>query len=264
MPDIVLFDMGDTLSSDNQLGNPNRVLFFPDTTKKVFEDLQNRGDQIIIFSKYARVREIEAALTKAKIDYKDIKIVQTIKKTKLETAIEYKTSHKAKNVIIVDDSTSIDDSSDGVVHIQVPRQIDHSAPPSDAYLKVALLPERQLFAIKPIVQAFKQNPDHCDKVKNDALSNYYEAIVKLMEYRDKRQNDKREYYTCWASWFGSETRSRTAKLNAVDSIVNSLNDRTFDIKNIPEAAKNGELASIVNSLNVVEIAKTTQEIQIEL
>ncbi|WP_131795662.1 HAD family hydrolase [Fluoribacter gormanii] len=256
MTNIVLFDMDDTLSSENGLGDHNRVLFFPDSTKKVFADLQKRGDQIIICSKYATKLEIESALTKAKIDYANIIILGEHKKPKVETANEYKNHKKAKNIIIVEDSTSIDDSEHDVVHIQVPYKTDHTAPPSDAYLKVALLPEEQLFAIKPIVKKIKQNQDHHGQINSKALSNYYEAIVKLMEYRDKRQNDYREFYTNWACWFGGEARSKTAKLKAVDSILDSLNDGTFDIKNIPEAAKNGELASIVNSMKVAEIAKT--------
>ncbi|WP_454784896.1 hypothetical protein [Legionella sp. WA2024007413] len=261
MANIVLFDMDDTLSSENGLGDNNRVLFFPDTTKQVFEDLQKRGDHIIICSKCATKIEIQSALTKAKIDFANIEILGGHKKSKLETANEYKANKGAKNVIIVEDSTSIDDSSDSVVHIQVPYKIDHTAPPSDAYLKVALLPEERLFAIKPIVHAIKQNSDRQGQINSEALSNYYESIVKLMEYRDKREKDSRgEFYTSWARWFGGEARSKTAKLKAVDSIIKSLHEGTFDINHIPQAAKNGELAAIVNSINIAEIVKPAKSV----
>lgn len=176
---------------------------------------------------------------------------------KVTLALSSKEEIGATRVVIVEDDTKIDSSDENVVHIQVPFYTNHSTPPSDAYLYATLLPERQLFGIKPFVQTINNNKKR-GQIDSPSLDNYYQALINLMDYRQRRGQDGRDYFTIWAAWFGGEARSRGAKLRAVDTIVTSLQNGTFDIEHIPDAAKNGELSTIVGNIHANSVALVSE------
>lgn len=84
-------------------------------------------------------------------------------------------------------------------------------------------------------------------------------IERLTIYKTDRAANTDEYYTPWARFFGGSSRSRLAKLNAVDSMIASIRDGRFSIATLPAAAKNGELNEIVQFFSAFPIRVPTTE-----
>lgn len=82
-----------------------------------------------------------------------------------------------------------------------------------------------------------------DKILRDST-----LVAELMEYKRRRANDPRgEYFSFFAAKFGGKERGRTAKLEAVDTLIYYIQEGQLHAgKTLPKAAQNGELAAIVN------------------
>jgi len=71
-------------------------------------------------------------------------------------------------------------------------------------------------------------------------------VAELTAYKQRRSADPRgEYYSSFARFFSGEKRSKTAKLNTVDTLIYRIQEGIFDIERLPEAAENGDLSDIV-------------------
>jgi|GEM_PF-3409326 len=71
-------------------------------------------------------------------------------------------------------------------------------------------------------------------------------VAELTAYKQRRSADTRgEYYSSFARFFSGEKRSKTAKLNTVDTLIYRIQEGIFDAEKLPAAAKNGELSDIV-------------------
>ncbi|WP_367607442.1 hypothetical protein [Legionella sp. W05-934-2] len=97
-----------------------------------------------------------------------------------------------------------------------------------------------------------QNPqmDEVD-IRRDLLKE------QLLSYRQRREKNPNEYYTVWASMFGGSNLSRTAKLNAVDIMVDDISHNQFDFDNVPLAAQNGELHQLLENFKAFEKTSNT-------
>lgn len=167
MSRVILFDVDDTLISATSLGDANRELLFPQTTKYVFEKLQLNSDHIIVSSSVTRKIDIQTAFQNAGIECNHIEILGAEETSqlprgdygrKVNKALSAMTELNASDIIIIEDDTSIISTDEHVVHILVPtlpqnEMLQPQDPLTDNYLKMVLLPTEFLkTTIKPVVK----------------------------------------------------------------------------------------------------------------
>lgn len=184
---VVLFDVDDTLISSASLGDNERVLFFPETTKAVIDALR-RDSYIIIASNQTPRDTIQTSLKMAGIDYSNLEILGRQESRQLPDgpygqrvgrAVLVMERLNTEMAIIVDDNTHLPSTHPQVYYLLVPipsSNIQPQSPISCNYLKASLLPKETLNIFKPIIQEVI-NTQQRGAIDHQRLNSMYDQVV---------------------------------------------------------------------------------------
>lgn len=274
---VIVFDFDNTLCNQDSLGDEVRPLYYPEFTAQLFKKLKAQGAYIIVSSSQTEQNVLLASLKNAGIDIDENESLEILGKAqtralsydgngsakKVAHGLARKAEFNAKCVVVVEDDLSVDSSNKDLIHILVPLQDEPNSniPYNKNYLSTTLLPTEILQnVIKPLVRSVIAS-DEQNKVDPVMMTNYLNGIDKelflkenvihkLEAYKLKRASNPNEYYHIWSRFFGStDAHSRTKKLEAVEVLLEKLKSgTTLDENDLPQAAKNGELSSIISPM----------------